>query len=347
MVDFLFLGTFKCRQKIQTALISLESDLLCNKNDEPIFFELYCPSINKTTFIGYSSFTLDNLRNNKSPDSIVNTEIKSENYGVLGMLYINYNTTNKMSFEQFIKKGNINLDIAIDYTESNGMPDLHTSLHHLNEKNDYEDAIRSCGKIIAHYDTDQLFPVYGFGGIPPDKDEVSHCFNINFNDDDPNIKGIDKIIEYYKKSLNKVKLFGPTYFAPVIKQVIKEIKDDLEKRREENHYYILMILTDGIISDLKDTIDCIVEGSNLPLSIVIIGIGDADFTNMKELDGDEEALIDSFGNIRKRDIVQFVKFDDYKKNNKINSGTELAEEVLREIPRQVEEYYLFCGQFYE
>ena len=105
-----------------------------------------------------------------------------------------------------------------------------------------------------------------------------------------------------------------------------------------------MILTDGIITDMRDTVNSIVEGSKLPLSIIIIGIGDADFSNMDLLDGDEKPLIDSYGEIRKRDIVQFVKFNSFKKNN---DNKELAEEVLKEIPRQVEEYYHYCGKFYE
>jgi len=89
----------------------------------------------------------------------------------------------------------------------------------------------------------------------------------------------------------------------------------LENRKKENHYYILMILTDGIINDMQETIDCIVEGSKLPLSIVIIGIGDADFTNMHDLDGDEVPLINSSGEIRKRDIVQFVEFKKFKEKD--------------------------------
>lgn len=39
----------------------------------------------------------------------------------------------------------------------------------------------------------------------------------------------------------------------------------------------------------------IVESSNLPFSIIIIGIGDADFSNMEELDGDD-GLWDTLGN---------------------------------------------------
>ena len=108
-----------------------------------------------------------------------------------------------------------------------------------------------------------------------------------------------------------------------------------------------MILTGGIINDMNETIDSIVEGSKLPLSIVIIGIGNADFTNMVFLDGDKIPLKNFSGEIRKRDIVQFVEFKKFKVKNGDNNADELAEEVLKEIPRQIEEYYHFCGKFYE
>ena len=68
---------------------------------------------------------------------------------------------------------------------------------------------------------------------------------------------------------------------------------------------------------------------------------------MEILDGDEKPLTNSSGEIRKRDIVQFVEFNKFKDKDNINCGVELAQEVLKEIPRQVEEYYQFCGEFYE
>jgi hypothetical protein len=51
-----------------------------------------------------------------------------------------------------------------------------------------------------------------------------------------------------------------------------------------------LIITDGIINDMNDTIDQIVRGSSLPLSIIIVGVGDADFTSMDRLDADDEPL---------------------------------------------------------
>ena len=226
-------------------------------------------------------------------DKLEQIDIVNKDKEKLGTLEINYFCSKIISFEHYIKNGQINLDIAIDYTESNGSPDNPNSLHYMNAEggNDYEKAINSCGKIIAHNDYDQLFPVYGFGGIPPNSNKVSHCFNINFNDDNPEIQTLENVIKYYKKSLNKVKFYGPTYFAPVIKKVMNDINDELENNKEDNHYHILLILTDGMINDYIETVNCIVEGSKLPLSIVIVGIGTKNFGNMDNLDGDIIPLV--------------------------------------------------------
>jgi hypothetical protein len=45
-------------------------------------------------------------------------------------------------------------------------------------------------------------------------------------------------------------------------------------------------MTDGIIHDMKETKDLIVAMANLPISIVIIGVGNEDFSQMEILDGD-------------------------------------------------------------
>jgi len=41
---------------------------------------------------------------------------------------------------------------------------------------------------------------------------------------------------------------------------------------------------------MRETIDEIVRGSDLPLSIVIVGVGDTDFSSMDTLDADETPL---------------------------------------------------------
>lgn len=61
------------------------------------------------------------------------------------------------------------------------------------------------------------------------------------------------------------------------------------------------------------TVDCLVSNSHLPLSIIIVGIGKANFGNMNILDGDN-GLFDSKGRKAKRDIVQFVPFNQVSGN---------------------------------
>ena len=60
-------------------------------------------------------------------------------------------------------------------------------------------------------------------------------------------------------------------------------------------YHILLILTDGCIHDMRETIDLIVECTNFPMSIIIIGLGDGDYTAMERLDSDEKTLKDGTG----------------------------------------------------
>mmetsp|Transcript_5377 Transcript_5377/g.9894 ORF Transcript_5377/g.9894 Transcript_5377/m.9894 type:complete len:156 (+) Transcript_5377:1208-1675(+) len=95
-------------------------------------------------------------------------------------------------------------------------------------------------------------------------------------------------------------------------------------------YNILLILTDGEIHDMPDTKSLIVEASTLPLSIIIVGVGRADFSKMEELDSDGALLRDSRGRTAARDIVQFVPFRDFHGN-----ATLLAKEVLAEVPQQL------------
>lgn len=44
---------------------------------------------------------------------------------------------------------------------------------------------------------------------------------------------------------------------------------------------MLLLITDGIIDDMEDTIAEIVKVSSFPLSIIIVGVGEDDFYNME------------------------------------------------------------------
>lgn len=81
-------------------------------------------------------------------------------------------------------------------------------------------------------------------------------------------------------------LWGPTIFNKFLDKIMKMVKEKLNS----NIYHILLILTDGEVHDMRQTVDKIVECAELPLSVIIVGIGDQDFKNMEVLDGDDADL---------------------------------------------------------
>lgn len=135
-----------------------------------------------------------------------------------------------------------------------------------------------------------------------------------------------------------MKFASPTYFAPVIRNLVNHAYD----RKGGSHYFILLILTDGNLNDMEPTKDAIVAASFLPISIIIVGIGNSQFERMKELDGDRDRL--SYrGRPAARDIVQFVPYSKFAINNSTTtqlklSQLRLAKKVLAEIPRQFMSY---------
>uniref|UniRef100_A0A8V0Y420 Copine 8 n=1 Tax=Gallus gallus TaxID=9031 RepID=A0A8V0Y420_CHICK len=236
----------------------------------------------------------------------------------------------------------INFTVAIDFTASNGNPSQPTSLHYMNpyQLNAYGMALKAVGEIIQDYDSDKMFPALGFGARLPPDGRVSHEFALNGNPQNPYCHGIDGVMEAYYRSLKSVQLYGPTNFAPVINHVARyaaSVKDG-------SQYFVLLIITDGVISDMAQTKESIVNASKLPMSIIIVGVGPAEFDAMEELDGDV-VRISSRGKFAERDIVQFVPFRDYidRSGNHVLSMARLAKDVLAEIPDQFLSYMRVRG----
>uniref|UniRef100_A0A8C4HEE5 Copine Va n=1 Tax=Dicentrarchus labrax TaxID=13489 RepID=A0A8C4HEE5_DICLA len=212
-----------------------------------------------------------------------------------------------------------------------------TSLHYMNpyQMNAYAMALKAVGEIIQDYDSDKMFPALGFGAKLPPDGRVSHEFPLNGNIENPYCNGMEGILEAYHQSLKTVQLYGPTNFAPVVNHVASYAA----AVQDGSQYFVLLIITDGVISDMAQTKEAIVNAAKLPMSIIIVGVGQAEFDAMVELDGDD-IRISSRGKLAERDIVQFVPFRDYmdRTGNHVLSMARLAKDVLAEIPDQLISY---------
>jgi len=117
------------------------------------------------------------------------------------------------------------------------------------------------------------------------------------------------VLRTYHNAIKKTTLAGPTYFAGFLKRFLKLI--ETEEYTNSKNFYVLVILTDGCIHDMKETSSLMVQLSYLPVSLIIVGIGDEDFSDMHTLDADQKILTDPSGRPAARDIVQFVQFKDF------------------------------------
>uniref|UniRef100_UPI00398EF0C5 copine-1 isoform X2 n=1 Tax=Pristiophorus japonicus TaxID=55135 RepID=UPI00398EF0C5 len=241
------------------------------------------------------------------------------------------------SFLDYVMGGcQINFTVGIDFTGSNGDPRSPDSLHFIspNGVNEYLTAIWSVGQVVQDYDTDKLFPAFGFGAQVPPNWKVSHEFSLNFDPNNPYCQGVQGIIDAYRNAIVNVRLYGPTNFSPIITHV-SQFAAAAAQQPTATQYYVLLIITDGEITDLDQTRNAIVESSKLPMSIIIVGVGGADFKAMEVLDGDDGVLKSLTGEPVARDIVQFVPFRQFQ-----NAPREaLAQTVLAEVPKQLVSYF--------
>eukprot|EP00118_Oscarella_pearsei_P012075 m.85779 g.85779 ORF g.85779 m.85779 type:complete len:552 (+) comp36472_c0_seq1:90-1745(+) len=246
------------------------------------------------------------------------------------------------TFVDYLKGGcGISVLAAIDFTSSNGHPSQPYSLHYNSSvPNEYWEAISSVCTILAHYDSDQRFPVWGFGGKLAGEKSVSHCFPLSGNMFSPEVHGVEGILQAYRQSLDHVELCGPTLFGPILEAALNYVQSEPVTQDNQN-YNIFLIVTDGVIHDMQKAIDSIVTASKEALSIIIVGVGDADFTQMETLDADTVPLVNSGGETMCRDIVQFVGFRELRRN--IGRDFSLAREVLDEVPGQLVSFMKLKG----
>jgi len=267
---------------------------------------------------------------------------KGSKYKNSGLLHVNNCELElRPTFLDYISNGTeLAFTVAIDFTASNGSPQDPHSLHYndpTGAPNQYITAIKAVGDIIQDYDSDKLFPALGFGARIPPSGQVSHEFFLNLTQD-PYCSGVDGILAAYHQSLNSVQLYGPTNFSPVINHVANFAR---AYQHDPSNYFVLLIITDGIITDLDATKKAVIYASDLPLSIIIVGVGSEDFSAMDELDSDDQLLAHN-GQTAKRDIVQFVEMQKFVSGAGSHRATWnkdlLAREVLAEIPDQLVGY---------
>uniref|UniRef100_A0A8D2ZT05 Copine-3 n=1 Tax=Scophthalmus maximus TaxID=52904 RepID=A0A8D2ZT05_SCOMX len=286
---------------------------------------------------------------------------KKKSYKNSGVVSVkNCKLITQHTFLDYVMGGcQINFTVGIDFTGSNGDPRSPNSLHYMSPDglNQYLSALWSVGQVVQDYDTLVTYAhTHELHTHRPTLERVelsdfmnccvfflflqaaNHEFALNFNPTNPYCQGIEGIIEAYRMVMPQLRLSGPTNFSPLINHVAS-IATGGAQANSASQYFVLLILTDGEITDFDQTRDAIVRASRLPLSIIIVGVGPADFKAMELLDGDDGVLRSTVGEAVARDIVQFVPYRQFKDAPR----AALAQSVLAEVPNQLVSYFKMRG----
>lgn len=118
--------------------------------------------------------TAQELLSSKNPIHFISPNSKS--VGSLQLTQVKKDL--EYSLAEYLQGGiQINLNIGIDFTASNGNPSSSGSLHYFDPKkpdklNQYQQAILAIGNILLNYDDDKLVPFLHFRFLPMDSELI-------------------------------------------------------------------------------------------------------------------------------------------------------------------------------
>ncbi|XWS10470.1 hypothetical protein CRYUN_Cryun39dG0082500 [Craigia yunnanensis] len=266
---------------------------------------------------------------NKKVSKLQRKQSAKQKYGFIPDNFSSYEQVTEALRDSGLESSN--LIVGIDFTKSNewtGKVSFNNrSLHAIGDTpNPYEKAISIIGKTLAPFDEDNLIPCFGFGDATTHDTEV-----FSFHNDHSSCNGFEEVLACYKKIVPNLRLAGPTSYGPVIDAAI----DIVEK--SGGQFHVLVIIADGQVTQSVDrelspqeekTINSIIDASSYPLSIVLVGVGDGPWEDMKKLDDKLPT--------RDFDNFQFVNFTEIMSKNTApaQKKTAFALAALMEIPLQ-------------
>ena len=191
----------------------------------------------------------------------------------------NLNSENKENtlFDYFKSGVKFSCFISADFSNSEKNPSL------IDTKNNYKIIFKKISDNIANYTKKHLFYSYGFNAKIKNSLSDESIFNLNLNGKDSSIYTIDEVINNFEKCLNTNSIISLKKID--LSHIIKKITKDIYKLYNLIYYNVSFIIIRGNIdkNDTQNTIDAIIESSYLPLTTIVVGVGNIDFTETRKI----------------------------------------------------------------
>lgn len=224
------------------------------------------------------------------------------------------------------------MTVAIDFSVKNRPKNDVKSLHSLAaESNSYLNTLKCLSWFFKNLDSNGRYDIYGFGAKVGGSDYVSHFFPVAAN-----AAGSEGVEQAYRGILDSLEFSSPCYLHKTLQQLlIPYERKPVYSPPGPLVYNILVILTQGDLDDFEDFKEQLVRASNLPFSVVIVGVGDTAFPHLTTADSDRSLMKTNAGHIEERDFVQRVIYSNFRGDDR-----GFLHEAFAEIPRQLQEFMM-------
>lgn len=226
------------------------------------------------------------------------------------------NIIGDISYEEFIRlmdEESVHEDcqiiLAIDATASNdrtrygGRVNYHDTTSY--SKNVYETVIQVAVNLMKQ-DRDATVPLFFFGSKEANRDPT-HPGVLYVGEYDIKNGDTTELLGAYRNGIQMQTLDGPTDFRPILSIAAEQVA-------KTKNYTLLVIISDGgVNADIDGNLNMLRQISNLPLAVTCIGIGDGDFSTMREFDDATGRKIDNFQFTRMLDICALERLEEIQK----------------------------------
>lgn len=139
--------------------------------------------------------------------------------------------------------------------------------------NPYERVLGAVGRTLSAFDDDGVIPAFVFGDA-----ETTDRAVRPLRSDGKDCAGLDGVLSAYRAEAPRWRLSGPTSYAPAIDRAVDIV------RRAKGGFHVLIIVTDGQVTDEAVTQAALRRASKFPLAVVVCGVGDGPWDQLRSLD---------------------------------------------------------------
>lgn len=239
------------------------------------------------------------------------------------------------SMLQYVGGGcSLDLIVGIDCTLNNGVLGSEKNLHYSASQwqNDYQAGIQKLGTLIENFARGNHSSIWGFGAKVKGKSTDVHIMEESLCSSKELLFSYDKHVTHNRN----FRLGRNARLKPLIEAAMFQTIQSAKRRQ---CYTILTIFTAGNIIDLEETVPLICTAAeDAPISIVMVGMGNGDFSALERLCSPKTRLKDARGIPIARDVLNFVSFRECEGN-----ASKVIAHALKNIPEQFVTYFVSNG----